>query len=227
MRSRFPEDTGCVIDSDDAPQGSQHRWILQTQTVDRYERKIGAFDSITMPNDGHLDHFRPFALQDRVRQVPPLQTSLRIAAFCNACSDAGSPFFAIPAAWTCTPSYFAGDDGCDCGCGALDPDCVGGGCAEASCGTDDEICRFCYDDTGTSIPNCGREGEGGEGEGEGEGNGGEGEGEGEGEGNNANGLGADPDVDEGGAGCASTPVSSSAMVALTGIAFAIARRRRR
>jgi hypothetical protein len=27
--------------------------------------------------------------------------------------------------WTCAPSSYDGGDGCDCGCGALDPDCVG------------------------------------------------------------------------------------------------------
>lgn len=29
----------------------------------------------------------------------------------------------IPDAWTCSPDYFAASDGCDCGCGTLDPDC--------------------------------------------------------------------------------------------------------
>ena len=29
----------------------------------------------------------------------------------------------LPPAWTCSPSYFAAGDGCDCGCGARDPDC--------------------------------------------------------------------------------------------------------
>lgn len=26
-------------------------------------------------------------------------------------------------AWTCNPSYYGGNDGCDCGCGLIDPDC--------------------------------------------------------------------------------------------------------
>ena len=30
---------------------------------------------------------------------------------------------APPPAWTCDPSYYGSDDGCDCGCGVLDPDC--------------------------------------------------------------------------------------------------------
>jgi hypothetical protein len=28
-----------------------------------------------------------------------------------------------PAGWTCDPSYYNAGDGCDCGCGAFDPDC--------------------------------------------------------------------------------------------------------
>lgn len=29
----------------------------------------------------------------------------------------------IPATWTCDPEYFSASDGCDCNCGAPDPDC--------------------------------------------------------------------------------------------------------
>ena len=29
----------------------------------------------------------------------------------------------VPAEWTCSDSFYGADDGCDCGCGALDPDC--------------------------------------------------------------------------------------------------------
>ncbi len=29
----------------------------------------------------------------------------------------------VPDEWGCDPSYYDTDDGCDCGCGALDPDC--------------------------------------------------------------------------------------------------------
>jgi hypothetical protein len=29
----------------------------------------------------------------------------------------------VPAEWTCNPDYYGVSDGCDCGCGALDPDC--------------------------------------------------------------------------------------------------------
>ena len=30
----------------------------------------------------------------------------------------------VPAAWHCAPGYYGAGDGCDCGCGALDPDCT-------------------------------------------------------------------------------------------------------
>lgn len=29
----------------------------------------------------------------------------------------------VPREWTCEPAFYAGDDGCDCGCGVVDPDC--------------------------------------------------------------------------------------------------------
>jgi len=40
----------------------------------------------------------------------------------------------VPAEWTCDVGFYQGDDGCDCACGAYDPDCDDGtsqvfGCA--------------------------------------------------------------------------------------------------
>jgi hypothetical protein len=34
-----------------------------------------------------------------------------------------------PAAWECSASYYGTDDGCDCGCGVVDPDCDSGSAA--------------------------------------------------------------------------------------------------
>jgi hypothetical protein len=51
--------------------------------------------------------------------------------------------------WTCDPSYYGADDGCDCGCGIPDPDCFGAGCTEPGC--TDFTCDFCYDASGTNI----------------------------------------------------------------------------
>jgi hypothetical protein len=36
--------------------------------------------------------------------------------------------------WTCDPTYYGAQDGCDCGCGVKDPDCSGG---------DASACEFC------------------------------------------------------------------------------------
>jgi hypothetical protein len=52
-----------------------------------------------------------------------------------------------PFDWTCDPTYYGTNDGCDCGCGVLDPDCssqYGGACEacadDGSCGTDADYC---------------------------------------------------------------------------------------
>ncbi len=66
------------------------------------------------------------------------------------------PSVDVPATWTCDPTYYGAADGCDCGCGALDPDCadataaaceycdgcglVGGSCAEAVQADDNTVC---------------------------------------------------------------------------------------
>jgi len=49
-----------------------------------------------------------------------------------------------PNQWTCHPSYWKAQDGCDCGCGVVDPDC-----ADASAAS----CDFCNDigSCGTSL----------------------------------------------------------------------------
>jgi hypothetical protein len=47
-------------------------------------------------------------------------------------------------AWTCNDAFFASNDGCDCGCGLVDPDC-----ATASAGS----CEFC-----TNIGSCNEDG---------------------------------------------------------------------
>jgi hypothetical protein len=49
-----------------------------------------------------------------------------------------------PPSWTCNPAYFGVADGCDCGCGAPDPDCSG---------PESAACDFC-DDTGSCAQDC-------------------------------------------------------------------------
>jgi hypothetical protein len=69
------------------------------------------------------------------------------AGFENRAGAAGSgaPSGTVPAAWTCQKSLYGDGKSCDCGCGAVDPDCkdaevgscdkclVLGGCAHANC----------------------------------------------------------------------------------------------
>lgn len=54
-----------------------------------------------------------------------------------------------PTAYTCAPSTFDALDGCDCGCGAIDPDCIGNGCTEPGC--KEEACQRCRDDAGEPL----------------------------------------------------------------------------
>jgi hypothetical protein len=48
-----------------------------------------------------------------------------------------------PVSWTCPDGYFDTQDGCDCGCGANDPDCSGDGCSGVGCRASG--CEYCYD----------------------------------------------------------------------------------
>ena len=50
-----------------------------------------------------------------------------------------------PGDWTCTPEYYGTADGCDCGCGVLDPDCADGTVAS---------CEFCDDPGSCSSASC-------------------------------------------------------------------------
>lgn len=90
---------------------------------------------------------------------------------CNAQGEC----FALPASWTCNPAFYGTSDGCDCNCGAYDPDCdipgavvygcgPGGACtAEGTCGIpaawmcedaawDDGVTCDC--ECGASDPDC-------------------------------------------------------------------------
>jgi len=130
----------------------------------------------------------------------------------------------VPDSWVCNRGFFGTADGCDCGCGAIDPDCAetGGGCAEGGCFV--EGCGFCYDDAGVSTGCPGAEGEGeGEGageEGEGEGGGDEGEGE-----NGGRDETDDPDRDEG-CGQYGQGVPATFAMILAAVSLVVGRRRR-
>jgi hypothetical protein len=52
--------------------------------------------------------------------------------------------------WSCGADIYGTLDGCDCGCGARDPDCpVGGGCTQPSCSH--SACDYCYNGLGNPI----------------------------------------------------------------------------
>lgn len=58
-------------------------------------------------------------------------------------SDAATT--AVPPEWTCADGYYGTADGCDCGCGALDPDC-----ADATVGS----CAYCGDAGSCATGGC-------------------------------------------------------------------------
>ena len=137
-----------------------------------------------------------------------------------SCPGPGEACVAVPADWACNPRYYGADDGCDCGCGALDADCSPG-CAEPGC--TDASCEFCYDAAGEMVDCAGAEGEG---EGEGEDPPAEGEGEGEGE---DGGRDDDDDPARDPPACSGTEVTGGvpASLALLGVVALRLRRRRR
>ena len=57
------------------------------------------------------------------------ETELNIA---NECLNGDNPN--VPAEWLCDAAYYGTADGCDCGCGLIDPDCNGG----------TVTCEYCY-----------------------------------------------------------------------------------
>jgi hypothetical protein len=55
----------------------------------------------------------------------------------------------LPDAYSCAEATFDSLDGCDCGCDAIDPDCIGNGCTEPGCKED--ACQRCRDDEGEAL----------------------------------------------------------------------------
>jgi cysteine-rich repeat protein len=43
------------------------------------------------------------------------------------CFQPGEPCAVLPDGWLCSTQFYDVDDGCDCGCGSIDPDCAGTG----------------------------------------------------------------------------------------------------
>jgi hypothetical protein len=69
-------------------------------------------------------------------------------AACKRCTDTNyasdTLVGCVPAdTWKCDASHFGTGDGCDCGCGAKDPDCAGSdGCTDPNCQQDK--CDYCH-----------------------------------------------------------------------------------
>jgi hypothetical protein len=71
-------------------------------------------------------------------------TPLCNAAECTICHDATGRVVPCDDAiqnWTCAPRHYGSGDGCDCGCGAADPDCGEQGCSALGCR--DPACQRC------------------------------------------------------------------------------------
>jgi len=58
-----------------------------------------------------------------------------------------------PPGWTCDPGYYGTDDGCDCGCGAVDPDCAGATVASCDYCGETGACDEGDDSCSTIDPN--------------------------------------------------------------------------
>ena len=65
-----------------------------------------------------------------------------------SCDSPGGTPVTPPPEWTCDAQRYDAGDGCDCGCGAPDPDCDGGGSIEPGTGVDDPTCDVCVDGEG-------------------------------------------------------------------------------
>jgi hypothetical protein len=66
---------------------------------------------------------------------------------CEVCH--GNNALAACREWTCDEGAFGSGDGCDCGCGARDPDCANAGCVEPGC--DQAACITCHDPFGRAV----------------------------------------------------------------------------
>jgi hypothetical protein len=66
---------------------------------------------------------------------------------CEVCHDFSAQIACLD--WTCLPENYGTDDGCNCGCGAPDPDCEGNGCAAPGCSA--EVCDTCHDPFGRAV----------------------------------------------------------------------------
>ncbi|MDD9970757.1 MAG: hypothetical protein OXR73_31260 [Myxococcales bacterium] len=71
---------------------------------------------------------------------------------CQVCHDSFGRVIPCPDQWSCLARQYR-DGTCDCGCGAVDPDCQGQGCGDGGCQAD--ACERRFDAEGRQLPSDG------------------------------------------------------------------------
>jgi hypothetical protein len=102
--------------------------VDSTQAIDTV---IGMYDDCRLSNEIGCDDERGSTNPDSILQFDAVaNTTYAFSVDAYAHGDEGpidvtiSPCLTIPPEWNCVESRYAGGQGCDCGCGALDPDCL-------------------------------------------------------------------------------------------------------
>lgn len=110
-----------------------------TLTIDPASLQVDGFPMLTL-DDVTLVESTIDVADTNVSEPVPNPRCLHLA---HASIDMPAP----PSEWTCDPTYYGTNDGCDCGCGVLDPDCASaysGACDtcadDGGCGTDADYC---------------------------------------------------------------------------------------
>lgn len=98
------------------------------------------------------DYTTPTCLDDRTEwrgceDNSPLLLKCHAGTACSGASGRCAQLEA-PTEWTCDQAWFGGIDGCDCGCGVVDPDCFDA--TVASC----DSCAGCMPDCSCTDGDC-------------------------------------------------------------------------
>jgi hypothetical protein len=104
------------------------------------------------PGRGGFD-FDDFAIDDEDASARARDASVADACAgpdCDVCHGESGETMSCQAHWMCTFEREGGADGCNCGCGALDPDCASEtGCSEPGCTAPG--CITCRGEDGTPM----------------------------------------------------------------------------
>lgn len=165
----------CSLDFCEADHGCAHVWLSASACADLTHR--GAQESPTAGTGGAPSGVLPGSAGD----TPGVAVStggtgaasgiVSTGATTGSSGSGGTKAFsaggassvsdgviggAPPAQWACSPSYFRSGDGCDCGCGAPDPDCGTAACTAPGCSA--LGCQYCHN--GSVFSACGALGSG-------------------------------------------------------------------